>query len=594
MAKRGILVLLGLAIGCAAACTPLRKLDKPGSTTKFEKRAAELDTRLKGALKQVEATHRKGNALTHIAATVRTLRLLRHTSIAALLPEIDLLAEAVSRNGVAPYQTLLIDIGYRLARADRPETRKGFAKLAAAVLHAKSSAKSPAKMSAVLRHRGVARHRAYDAATANAIATLAFSEFGHQQFVRGQSPTDLARTLTMAWACQKMPISDTGRDARATKDCLRFADVIANELKKAGQGDLLSMSIERMPQQSRVNVLDCLDSDATAEFIDSVESYVACMAAQGRPPSQVVITGSSVATDWSGPVPSVDGYEHVDSKETVIFSVHGDVQSQVAHRYKNQSGGEMTITDYSGIQNGKEETGRHVSADDGSGNSYEQRFNEQGELVFEFKENADGSVSTFEKTDDGGGIAVATDKDGNSQVEVTDSQGNVKAATIDENGQCSGDACTASTPVDDTFRAACSPNNGDSLRADPTVDPLGPYIYPSPDDSSRSPELDCMVASLGSQPVACPPSVMLCLEPPPPGSCTCGQPHSGAGSGGIPSSRCHQIQCAEGTCDPLTGICSQGGNSGPGGVAPGIQPPVGPRWPPASVRSTSATLPVIH
>jgi hypothetical protein len=577
MAKRGILVLVGFAIGCAGACTHARKPELPRSSSRFEKRAAELDARLETLLRQVEATHRKGNPLTHMAATVRTLRLLRHTSLAALLPEVDAFVEAVSKNGIAPYQTLLIDTGYRLARADRPETRRAFAKLSAAVLHAKASARSSTGMSTVLRHRGVARHRAYDGATAHAIATLAFTEFGRLQFVRGQSPTDLARTLAMAWACRTKPVPDEGRGAQATRDCLRFADVIANELKKAGQGDLLSSSLGRIPQQSRVNPLDCLDSDPTAEFIDSVESYVACMGAQGRPPTQVGINGSSIRTNWSGSPPPAEGWTHLGSEETVIWGEDGDVRTQVTHRYASPLGGEMIISDYSGIQNGEEESGRHVTGDDGSGNTFEQRFNDQGELVFEYRQDADGSTSIFEKTDDGGAIAVSTDSDGNSTIEVTDSQGNVTKATVDESGQCSGDACTASMPADDTFGAACSPNTSDPLRGDPTVDPLGPYIYPSPDDTSNSTDLDCMIAGLVSQPAECPPSVMLCLDPPSPGSCTCGQPPSGASSGGVPSSRCHQIQCAEGTCDPLTGVCSPSPNSGPRGASPPIQRPIGPR-----------------
>jgi len=533
-------------------------------------------------LETLSKAHRSGNALAHLQATTRGVKLLNSTSIRALLPEVDHLAAAVSKNGVRPYLSLTIDLAYRLGRINQPETQRKFGTLAGAVLASKDTAraKSSSRMTGLIRVRGRLRYRQYDENTLHAVATLILSEFGRAQIQRGQTPLDVIRTAAMLWECQPKTARDSARTMGAKQNCRRFTDLIASKLSESGQTGLMPGIVGDFAGGTRVSTFACFESaDIGSHLIDDFEAYTACMASQSKNPMQSFVDGASVASGWSGTPPEMPGYQLVDSKETVRFGPNGNTGTQVDHDYKNNSGGTAHVTQYSAIVDGKETSGTWIETNDGNGNLHQEYQDAKGDVRFSYDQHSDGTTETFEKADDGSATAVETHSDGTSDVTHTDSQGNVTTAKIDSNGECTGDACNASTPVDEFGPASnCSlqGNPKDDARNQATADPLGPYIYPAPDSPGTlsDPLLACLVSTLGSgsQP-KCPPSVAFCLEPPPPGTCGCGVRPAGDATA-FPSGRCNAIRCADGNCNPQTGTCGSSSSNGvPGPQCPGVQPP---------------------
>jgi hypothetical protein len=248
----------------------------------------------------------------------------------------------------------------------------------------------------------------------------------------------------------------------------------------------------------------------------------------------------------------------------------------VVQQYKGEKGATATVTSFAATNDGQRESGTFIATDDGHGTQHEELQTSSGGVTRSETRHPDGSTDTFERHADGS-TTTASSKDGVTQITHTDKDGNVTTATVKENGDCTGTACQVSMPADETGASdGCHLPLGRSggPRRGNLIDPIGPYIYPEPDSPSRSPLLACVRQSIGegSTTPSCPPSVVLCLEPPPFGSCGCSMPLPGGGP--RPEDVCSQIQCADGSsCDPQTGACRGPSQDGLGGAfSPGAQP----------------------
>jgi hypothetical protein len=553
-------------------------------TPDFSAASRQLDADFRARIRAVAAAYQSGNATAHARATAATLRLMNRASIRALLPEVDRLVDAISTDGLAPYQSIAIEFAYRLARIDQPKTQEKFRALARAALApprsntASLSAKS--RILGLIRGKGKLSYRQVDIDTAQAAGQLIFSEFGRTQFMQGQTPYDLLRTTAMAWECQRGEIAEAPRSEAARKSCKEFVDHLSRQLADSGQGALLPAAMSHLEDGTRMHTFPCTQRELSGqEFVEAVEAYAACMSNQSRPPRGSHVDGASVTTDWDGTPPELPGHTHVSSQTSVRLGPNGNAGVQVAHQYTNETGGTATVTNYSVTVDGRQESGTFIVTDDGAGNTHQERQNSQGEVTSSFTQHSDGSTDTFQRNDDGSTFPVTTGSDGTTHITVTDSKGNVTTATIKENGDCTGEACSTSMPDDESGASeGCNLRAGgprDSGRV-PSTDPLGPYIYPMPDSASGSPLLACVARSVGtgSTTPRCPPSVAFCLEPPPFGSCGCGTPFHGGGPIDPAREACSQIQCPDGSsCDPGTGVCrSYSPSGGLGAFSPGAKP----------------------
>jgi hypothetical protein len=572
-----IIALTTLSICLLTAAPPLA-----AQTPNYSVAARRLDVDFVARLRAIGAAHRAGNPVKHLQATMSLLTLMNDTSIRALLPETDRLVNSINADGAAPYSSISIELGYRLARLNQDATQRQFAKLAKAVLLPANNPPlvAQSRMVALIRGEPGPAYKQADDRTARAVSRLFFTEFGRSQVLAGQTPADTSRTVAMLWDCQATSTTEIPRTIESKRLCQQFTDIVGDRLRQAGQSGVLPGIQTDLQGGTQLQTFDCLDGErGFNQMIESLETYTACIANQMSNHSGWGVDGSSVSSDWSGTPPSFPGWEHKRSTESVHYGPNGNTGTQVTHEYTNSSGGTMTVSDYSVIVDGQETNGTHMQTNDGHGNTHEEIRNDQGETVFAYDEHGNGTTSSFQRNDDGSSTEVTTDNNtGKSHVKHTDEDGNVTEADIKENGECTGAACSAaSTSVDDMGNTS-----GCSLNPDPrkqqdftTVDPLGPYIYPSPDSvGSTNPLLACVISSLPTSGTRrCPPSVVLCVEPPPLGSCSCVVPRRGTPFGDYASAQCARIQCAEGSCDPKTGTCrSRGANSGLGRLTPGTNP----------------------
>jgi len=554
-----------------------------GDATDFVASSRQLHVDFGSRLHAVRTAYAAQDASAHAQATLATLTLMNRSSIRALVPEVDRLIESVSKDGLAPYQSIAIEFAYRLARIDQPKARERFTALAKVVLSLDGSEKASldraARMVGYIRSKGRLAYRQFDADTVQAAGLIALSEFGRTQFRDGQSPQDLLRTVVMVWECKHGEVKDASRSDAGKKSCEEFVDALSSQLAGAGQGAALPAAMELLRNGSRMHTFTCGQRELSGqEIIEGVEAFAACLSSQGRPPRGIRPDGPNLSSYGSGTPSQLPGYTPVgDAQVTVRRGPNGDVGVQVAQNYANGAGGTATVTNYSVTIDGQKESGTFIVTDDGHETTHEERQNSSGEVTYSFTHNADGSTDTFASTPDGGSTTVTTSSDGVTHITHTDASGNVTTATVKENGDCVGAACQVSMPDDETgasdgchLRAArpSGPRPGN------LVDPIGPYIYPLPDSISGSPLQACLARSVGagSTTPRCPPSVVLCLEPPPFGSCACGTPFHGGG----PSNPtvCSQIQCPEGSsCDPQTGACRSYSSGGlAGAFSPGAQP----------------------
>lgn len=230
-------------------------------------------------------------------------------------------------------------------------------------------------------------------------------------------------------------------------------------------------------------------------------------------------------------------------------------------------------------------------------------------------EGSDGSTYTATFDADGNKTEVVTDGNGNEAVIETDAAGHQTFVVRDESGNIvesgsthpSGTASTTLPPGEEGVASGCTlaPNPGKNPRGlglnpigdGPRIDRgsnasgsvtgsesgssgagaaffnlgrLGPWINPNPDAAPVGAMDSCLTSFVSGQPAKCPPSVALCVNPPPPGSCGCSRT-APLGSLGRTMGTCAMMNCGpDGTCDPETGTCR---SSSSGSIFPGVRNP---------------------
>ena len=553
------------------------------STPDFSPAARQLDADFRAHLRTVADAYQSGNATAHARATVTTLHLMNRASIRALLPQVDSLVEAINAQGAAPYPSIAIDFGQRLARIDQPPMQEKFTALAKVVLAPSQkdslTASARARMAGYVRTEGRPEYMQYDTGTTSAAAQMLFSEFGRAQMLQGQTATDVIRQAAMVWECQrddpKAPRSDDEK-----KSCAEFVDYLSKKLDDSGQQSVLPAAMSGLQNGTRLQPFTCGQRELSGlAFIEAVEAYNACMLNQSRSPTGARMDGPSLSREWSGPAPNLPGWQYVagSSKETVRYGPNGNTATQVDHQYTNGTGGTATVSTYTMKVNGQESSGTHIAIDDGAGWRHEEHQDAQGATTWEHTTHKNGDTETFSRSASGDSSHIVTHSDGTSEVTYTDSKGNVRTAKIGKDDVCTGEACDATMSVDDDHPMG----EGCSIRVGRTgnsgrmpLDPLGPYIYPDPDNPRPSPAMACIQRAVGrgSASPRCPPSVVLCLDPPPLGQCGCAKPD--LGSPLPPRNACERVQCGEGaSCDPSTGACRSFTKGGlPGAFSPGSKP----------------------
>lgn len=549
-----------------------------------------LAQRFENHLNVISSFYKKQEPEGHLLETSKALWTIQNTSIRALLPQIDSLNRFVKKEGLKPYVSLVLAISHRLARNNHKIYQKKFDELANVSLFNKNDQTDPEKpFWFLIKKKGDNRnYLKLNLKAGYAISQLAMSKFGKAQYKKGQWPVDMIRTTAMLWLCNEDKENIRHLSAAGLKNCDFFTKIVEGPLDQAAQGQVTPSLYEGIKSGVSFSAFDCFNKDNKAsQMIDAMEAYAACISSQASefPNDQSwLFEGTGIKRDWTGPVPIEDGYEMKGpSQEEVFYGPNGNVGTQVTHEYVNNEGGSKTITDYATIINGQEDVGRRIQEDDGNGNTYIERQDRNGNKIFSFRQNSDESSQSYEVNEEGVGVTVTVgpaDENGERNVTVQKDDGSdPDTGKLDSNGNCyTGSACGVLTPVDYPQISRCNPPWQQRPEIDDSLetDPLGPYIYPSPDDTDENELLECIRASLSPESdTDCPPSVMECLEPPPPNSCDCGAA-STPQEIAVQSAACLNINCGEGSqCDPATGVCiSLGLDDGSFGRHPGILPPI--------------------
>ena len=313
-------------------------------TTDFSAAARRLDADFNAGIEAIAAAYSSGNAVAHARASAAMLRLTSRASIRALLPQVDRLVEEISADGLAPYQSIAIEVAYRLGRINQQTTRDKFNALARVALapqqadHVRAAGKS--RMLGLVRDERSGSYRQFDADTTNAAGLLMFSEFGRSQFMQGQTPYDLVRTAAMFWNCQREEKEVPRRNDAAQKLCRDFVEHLSKTFADAGQGNLLPVALNGLDNGSRMHTFTCAPSEQSAQnLVESVEAYTACMNSRDRTPAGTRVDGASATSDWTGTPPNFPGYKHVRSSEFVKVGPNGDRTTQVAHEVRQRHRG---------------------------------------------------------------------------------------------------------------------------------------------------------------------------------------------------------------------------------------------------------------
>lgn len=245
--------------------------------------ARRLDADFVRRLRAIGSAHRAGKPARHLQETMALLTLMNDTSIRALLPETDRLINAINSDGAAPYSSISIELGFRLARLNHEVTQKQFAKLSKAVLLPANNPPLAAqsRIFALLRNEPSTGYQQVDDNTARAISRLLFTEFGRSQVLSGQTPTDTARTVAMLWDCKTSRVGEVPRTVVSRRLCTQFVDIVENALGRGGQAGVLPAIQGDLQFGTQMQMFDCMDGErGINQMIESFETYTACIANQ--------------------------------------------------------------------------------------------------------------------------------------------------------------------------------------------------------------------------------------------------------------------------------------------------------------------------
>ena len=481
------------------------------------------------SISSLASSYESGNEAAFMLDTGRALILLNNTSIRGIALKLDILSEGIQKNGIGPYAALIIELAHRLGKNQDTYYQREFTRL----LRISSSyfRKPPSKDYMVLiRKRGTLSYYAYSRSAGFAIAKLSLTEFGRKQFQMGHWPSDLTKTLAMVWVCRNLPPDGSAEiETGARKNCELFLRQLDQDLTSSPEvslGDIM----KDLDAGIGIKKFDCFSGEMHGwEMIDMFESYTACLNSELSGFGHSYLDGSTISSNWTGTPPTVNGYTHQQSNEHVSYGPNGNVGTQVNHEYVNDAGEKLTIIHHATIINGEENNGTTTIHESPNGQTSTEFETDNGSVIIE---SGPESNSVTQPTQSGGSVTtVYNDDTDNFTVTAYDSDGNeIGSATIEQDGSCTGNCdldeiMSLFTPPDDYIPlSSCAYPWTEDLSSStlPDTDPLGPYIYPGPDSVQESELLNCITENLNQSTEKCPPSVMLCFEPPPPGICGCG------------------------------------------------------------------------
>jgi uncharacterized membrane protein YkoI len=529
----------------------------------------------------------------HAALSAALSHQMRRLPLAHLQPCEQVLELVVRKDGALPYLTPLLDHGYRLARISTPANTQRHLALSRAVQRGLLSRQPPMGTALVRALSGVG-YRPYSANAGYVATALAFSRFGRAQFAKGASPEHLLRLSEMYRNCLQITTATaTALSDDARRRCALLVEEVAAALPGGGQGpsgpdlvDVASGGISR-------GVAACYaGANPGADIIARFEEYNECRRDEQRrqargsgvSPNGLAYPTASGAAPVSAPARMQDLLagatpvgrpEHDDGAST-----QGFWEMDTTHYQRGED--QITVQEYSQRTAGEPtRTGTTITVENAAGTSTYQYEGLEGgdqQLRGMTYESSDGRYSySCEIHEDGSKTEVAIDRETGEVAKIeTDKDGNqqVSECTLGSDGACR--AQTASQPVDEVLPQACQfGTRPDKQKASAAGRrDLGPWILPHPDSAPAGAVDACLAAFANDPPAACPPSVAMCIDPPPPGSCGCG----GSQGGGSPlpgsgSGFCAVVNCgADGSCNAKTGSCT----TGAGAVFPGTPHPPRP------------------
>lgn len=548
----------------------------------------------------------------HAELTSGLLKTLSRIPLVELKPCEGVLVWRVRQDGIAPYISVLIDQGYRLSRASSNSNQHRFWELAK-VVHRDLSMRQKELPKGVVLVRSASRngYRPYSGNVGYSVLAMTYSRLGQAQFARGAVPDNFLRLLELYRNCSAAfdPERAGMHDVRETENipeaqAERCASLITefNESFGRGRGALTPGDlVDAIDGGFAQSALACLaGEDKAAEMIADFEKYTECRRdeqTRQASTSSFLPTGLMTGTSWDVPNhPNVvkpvsdllGGAKLV--KETHKAGEHPDGSKWTQDDYEFERadgrGGteKITVSEYTKETPGPSqgiESGTNVSVENSEGRTEYQYADNgsrgqqslegmswqsaDGQQTYQADFHPDGSRTEIAVDNATGDVVVIeTDKDGNQTVQETnmnDPTGETETTTV---------PASATQPPDDTYTASqCK--HGPDLRQSSRSGAgggLGPWILPHPDAVAVSDS--CLTAFFSNPPKQCPPSVALCIDPPPAGTCTCGTIATGPLPDGAAAGSCAIINCGpDSTCNPATGTCAT-----PGGDAfPGISNP---------------------
>jgi hypothetical protein len=602
---------------------------KPPQKKTVAKARVAADTEVSAALRQfcqayIAAMRREflaRNFRAHAELAAGFVKRLRRVPLAQLRSCEDVLVTAVAKDGVEPYITPLVDHGYRLARVASVSNQRRYLAIKRTVVKKVAGSKRKGFGGTVLiKAADSLGYRPYSANAGYALLALTYSRFGRAQFAKGGSPEHLLRLLELYRNC----VADS-KIPRPSKQALkpeqrRSCDALVAEVDKSFQevpGNISAADLVNAIQGGITSgVRACLAADdPTAKLISQFEEYTECRRAEQARHAQSAFTPSGLmSTAASGALPHQGGQKTLNdllAGLSLVKETHDDGANldgfwkQSDYEYQGPDGTKVTVSDYEQQTPGqapKQGTNVVVSNNEGTttynfegAKGGEQRLegmehtSSDGRYSYHADFNSDGSSTETAIDNQTGDFAtVETDANGNQKV----TEGNINSET-GETTTTTVPASTTQPPDGETIASQCNlGNRRPDKQLNPAAAGLGPWIIPATD---ATPITDsCLTAFSNNSPQQCPPSVALCVDPPPAGSCTCGTPGQGPSGSLVPQNACAAINCGpDASCNASTGTCTTGGGgSFPGAIVRPVRPTLvgGPLRPGLPARTRTRLL----
>ena len=527
-----------------------------------------------------------GNVSSHASESLHLIEFLNGGSVPAALECEAALSESVETYGAEAYLSLIIDLGYRLARVHGDAATKILEEYRFAVVPALEEVRPSTELLVWIRQRDHLTYKAVPSPVGRAIAKLGLGSYGRKTYAAGGTPGDVLNAVIFMKECNDL-LNRSGDPSFATsRQCKAFlgeaeAELRANEDTPSEISGLLD-NVGRVP----ASLADCiadLKGRAITETVSRSESIFACLAMPGTP-TDPLISYSSISSANGGPPPHqtrkfrelLSAYDYQEDQTTVWPAMHSPdgsettTQTNYHYEYKGDPDQTLVVEDTMTVNNvtGEVNAGTHIITTYGDGTVREARYDESGKPVSTFINHPDGSTTFLGYENGKLSITVRVDADGRQFVQDYD-EGIPIAPEYEVNEEACGYEGVPECPdnkviphdsdksmpapwFDDCKIVKLDPKSGDYVK-----EPYGPLIYPNPIDDPT--DIPACVASFSNDEdkSSCPPSAYLCM---PPGyiddeTCRCvNSPDSGLPPPGL--GRCAQIQCPDQTlCDPMTGAC---------------------------------------